>query len=275
MCNGAWSTCSTGHSQSPISIPTSTAIQDHNIAVTSLRFKSVFATAFNRTGLPSHVEVSVPSNDACMFGGPKGGYHYLWKLSFHSPSEHAFDDFRASASAQFWFRDAKGNPTYTLGMMFTDNTNVPNPWIDSVLAAMRTNSSKIDLNPTSVLPTDLSYYFYSGSDTVPPCQEVWTWMILRAPAQLTLDQVAAIRSWQGGADHIRPIQPLNGRNVTLEYSHIVVEEDPNTFVAIVTVLALISLVGGVIAIIVNRQATEILNQREEERRAYLATQRQH
>lgn len=239
-----------------------------------MRFKSVYATSYNRSGLAA-VEVSVTANEVAIIGGPKGGYHYLWKISFHAPSEHAFDDFRASAAAQFWFRDAKGLNTYVMGLLFTDNTNVPNTWIDAVLTAMRTNSSKIDLNPASILPTDLTYYFYSGSETAPPCTEGWTWMILRNPAAATMAQIAALRNWQGGPERIRPIQALNGRNVTLEYSHIVVEEDPNTFVALISVLALISLVGGVIAIIVNSQATEILEIKANDRKAYLASQRQY
>jgi carbonic anhydrase len=272
MCNNQWNTCSSGKFQSPISITTASAIQDHNVAVTSLRFKSVYAKSYNRSAL-AEVDIATPSSEPYLFGGPNGGFHYLWKISFHSPSEHAFDNFRASAAAQFWFRDSKNTPTYVLDLMFIDNTDEPNVWLEAVLTSMRSNSSKIDLNPQNAFPTDLTYYFYSGSDTVPPCEEGWTWLILRNPMPVTLAQVTAIRDWQG-PNRIRPLQALNGRNITLEYSHILVEEDPNTFLAIISVFALVCLVGCVIAIVVNRQASEAIEQRNAERKAYLASQRE-
>jgi carbonic anhydrase len=272
MCDNAWTTCSEGRQQSPISILTTTTLQDHNIAETTLRFKTVFAKSYNRSGL-AQVEVATPANDAYLIGGPRGGFHYLQKISFHAPSEHAFDGFRASAAAQFWFQDNKGVATYVLDLMFIDNSETPNAWIDRVLTAMKTNSTTIDLNPQSAFPTDLTYYFYEGSDTVPPCQQGWTWLILRHPMPATLAQVAAIREWQG-IDHIRPLQPLNGRNITIEYSQILVSEDPNTFIALLAVSAIVALVGCVLAIIVNRQATEELDSKKAERKAYLVSQRQ-
>lgn len=268
MCGDSWKLCSTGKHQSPISISTETAIPDLNIPLTSLRFKSVFATSYNRSGL-AEIEVATPSQEAYLVGGPTNGFFYLFKMSFHTPSEHAFDDFRAAASAQFWFKDAKGSPAVILDLMFIDNTEQPNPWLETVLQAMRANSTTLDLNPAGIFPTDLTYYFYSGSESTPPCTEGWTWMILRQPIPVTLAQVRAIRNWQG-VDHIRPLQPLYGRNVTLEFAHILVEEDPNTFVALISVFALICLVGGILAIIVNRQANEAHEKQKAERLAYIA-----
>jgi carbonic anhydrase len=271
MCNGAWATCSTGRQQSPISITTANAIVDVNKPVTTLKFKSVFATAFNRSGLPI-IDVATPSFEPYMSGGPTGGSHYLSTITVHSPSEHAFDNFRASASVQFWFRDANHQPTVVLDLMFIDNTEETNPFVDKLITAMRSNSTTLDLNPVGAFPTDLTYYFYPGSDATPPCTEGWTWMILRNPMPITLAQVSALRGWQG-ADRIRPLQSLNGRNVTLEYAHIIVEEDPNTFVALISVFALLAIVGGILAIVVNRQANEVIEKRRQERVAYLASHR--
>lgn len=272
MCNNQWRTCSEGKYQSPISILTESALKDVNVPYTALRFKPIFAKTYNRSSL-AQIEVAVPENEYYMTGGPRGGYHYLRKISFHSPSEHAFDDFRASAAAQFWFHDKNGAPTYVVDLMFIDNTDVSNPWVDTVLQAMRSNSTTMDLNPQATFPLDLTYFFYDGSDTIPPCEQGLTWLIMRNPMPVTLAQVAAIRNWQG-VDRIRPLQPLNGRNITIEYSHILVEEDPNTFVAILAVSALVAFVGCIIAIIVNSQATQELDHRKAERKAYLKSQRE-
>lgn len=240
--------------------------------MTSIRFQSVFATSFNRSGL-AEIAIATPSNDPYVYGGPVGGLHYLYKMSFHSPSEHAFDNFRASGSVQFWFQNIKKEPTYIMDLLFIDNTDTPNKWLDTVLNAMKTNSTKVDLSPQQTLPVDLSYYFYSGSETKPPCSQGWTWMILRQPVNATLAQIGAIRAWQG-LDRIRPLQPLYGRNVTIEYSHLLVEEDPNTFVALLTVFSVIALVGAVVAYLIHRQATAEIEVKSAERKAYVQSRQE-
>lgn len=266
ICNGAYPTCATGRQQSPISITTASATPDVNL-VTQMTFPSLYATSYNRSG-GADIEIANPANEPSLFGGPLGGFHYVNKVSFRAPSEHAFDNFRASASAQFWFRNLKGNATYVLSLLFIDNTDKPNVWLDTVLSAMKSNSSKIDLNPKSYLPEDLTYYFYAGSETTPPCSQGWTWMILRNPVNATFAQIAALRAWQG-VDHIRPLQPLNGRNITLEYSSIIVQEDPNTFLALLTVCGLLLIVGCVVAFLIHRQASAEIATRNAEREAYV------
>lgn len=235
--------------------------------VTQMNFPAVYATYYNRSN-GAEVEVANTANDASLYGGPLGGYHYLWKITFHAPSEHAFDNFRASAAANFWFRSLKGVNTYVLDLMFIDNTDTDNPWIDTVLTAMKANNTKLNLSPKDVLPTDLTYYYYAGSETIPPCTQGFTWMILRKPVNATLAQVAALRAWQG-VDKIRPLQPLNGRNITIEYSSIIVQEDPNTFLAILTVTGIILVVGSIIAYLINRQASAEIEAKSAERKAYV------
>lgn len=271
ICGGAYSTCGTGRQQSPISISTAASTTDVNL-VTQMTFPSIYATYYNRSG-GAEIEVANSANEPSIYGGPLGGYHYVWKISFHAPSEHAFDNFRASASAQFWFRNLKGAATYVLDLLFIDNTESPNPWLDTVLSSMKTNSSKTNLTPHTALPSDLTYYYYAGSETIPPCTQGWTWMILRNPVNATLAQVAALRAWQG-ADHIRPLQNLNGRNVTIEYASIQVTEDPNTFLAILTVTGIILVVGSVVAYFINRQASDEVASKAAERKAYVRAREQ-
>lgn len=260
--------CSSGVRQSPVNLITSAAVEDHNIVTTSLSFSSFFASSYNTSGL-AQIELSQSSPQPFLYGGPLGGSHYLYRVTFHAPSEHIIDYLRAPASAQFWLRNADGVPTVMLALLFIDDTTVPHPWLNTVLAAMKTNSKSVDLNPTlDSFPVDQSYYFYAGSETQPPCNESVTWMIMKYPMGATTAQIAGIRSWQG-LDKFRPIQATNNRTITLEFSTITMSSNPNTFVAAVVVLALLCIVGGILAVFVSQQSQEVLAKRKKERQAFV------
>ena len=62
-----------------------------------------------------------------------------------------------------------------------------------------------------LLPSDLSYYNYSGSLTTPPCSEGVNWMVLKNPVEVSAKQVAAFMSVIHR--NVRPVQPLNGREI--------------------------------------------------------------
>eukprot|EP00091_Calanus_sinicus_P025574 TRINITY_DN9813_c0_g1_i1.p1 TRINITY_DN9813_c0_g1~~TRINITY_DN9813_c0_g1_i1.p1 ORF type:complete len:102 (-),score=18.85 TRINITY_DN9813_c0_g1_i1:116-421(-) len=66
------------------------------------------------------------------------------------------------------------------------------------------------------------YFSYAGSLTTPGCNEVVIWIIFKNTLKVSSKQMAQFRELidvVGGplVDNFRPIQPTNGRHVTLTY----------------------------------------------------------
>jgi carbonic anhydrase len=69
----------------------------------------------------------------------------------------------------------------------------------------------VELNPAGLLPRDLAYYTYMGSQTAPPCSEGVTWFVLKTPIDASAEQINAFAKLY--PHDARPPQPLNGRIV--------------------------------------------------------------
>jgi carbonic anhydrase len=69
----------------------------------------------------------------------------------------------------------------------------------------------IVLNPKTLLPGELGYYLYSGSQTAPPCTEGVKWIVLKRPVEIGAAQIKAYARIY--PHDVRPLQPLNGRVV--------------------------------------------------------------
>ena len=70
------------------------------------------------------------------------------------------------------------------------------------------------IDPTELLPVNLTMVRYDGSLTSPPCTEGVRWHLLLTPQQLSATQLGALAARHGG--NARPVQPLNGRTVVVE-----------------------------------------------------------
>jgi len=65
------------------------------------------------------------------------------------------------------------------------------------------------INPAELLPSNRSFYHYSGSFTTPPCREGVTWYIMKHPIKVSKEQVARFSSLY--RTNARPAQPANDR----------------------------------------------------------------
>jgi carbonic anhydrase len=65
------------------------------------------------------------------------------------------------------------------------------------------------VNPATLLPADMAYYTYSGSQTAPPCTEGVTWFVLKTPVQISPEEISRFAMLY--PHDVRPPQPLNGR----------------------------------------------------------------
>jgi carbonic anhydrase len=60
-----------------------------------------------------------------------------------------------------------------------------------------------------LLPADRSFYRFPGSLTVPICNEVVTWYVMKNPIELSEAQIAQYTKHYHNT--ARPLQPLNDR----------------------------------------------------------------
>jgi len=70
-------------------------------------------------------------------------------------------------------------------------------------------AARAPLNLNDLLPAERSYFTYMGSLTTPPCSEGVLWMVMKAPVQISADQIGIFaRLYPMNA---RPIQSAAGR----------------------------------------------------------------
>jgi len=102
-------------------------------------------------------------------------------------------------------------------------------------------TSQSSINLLQALPQSLSYYTYEGSLTYPPCSACM-WLIFKESIPVSANQLTIWRNRFGAQRTIRPIQPLNGRNVTLVLFEQVVQQTESVSIGRDVLVALIGLV---------------------------------
>lgn len=203
-----WKLCSEGTQQSPIDISSTTVTTLSNIEVhyqpSPLAVVNNGHTIQVNYAPGSYVEV--------------GGKRYdLLQYHFHSPSEHTIGGKRFDMVAHLVHKNAEGK----LGVIGVKmETGESHPAIASVFDNLPKGSGeKVDkadllVNAADLLPGDLRYFNYVGSLTTPPCSEGVNWMVLATPVKVSAEQVNTFRTLFPIS--ARPVQPVNGRVVTLD-----------------------------------------------------------
>lgn len=99
--------------------------------------------------------------------------------------------------------------------VFMEISERDNPVISKVWDYLPVNEreeylvDQVLINPAELLPSNRSFYHYSGSLTTPPRGEGVKWYIMKHPIEVSEEQVAKFSSLY--RVNARPVQPLNGR----------------------------------------------------------------
>lgn len=196
--------CSTGKSQSPIDIASTTPRDLPNIV---FRYHS---TPLNVINNGHTVQVN------CAPGGfieLEGERFELVQFHFHLPSEHTVGGTHADAEMHLVHKSASGRLA-VVGVMVRAGAGSP-AW--DILAANLPESGKsvelpnLAIDPTALLPTDQRTYRYDGSLTTPPGTEGVRWSLMVQPVTMSPSQLGSFRR-RFHANN-RPVQSLNGRQV--------------------------------------------------------------
>lgn len=141
----------------------------------------------------------------------------LGQFHFHAKSEHQVDGGHAPLEAHLVCRNVWKNEYLVIGVMFEEGASNPflAQFVDHLPTAGAPPFEEEDLvyNPFELLPDNHSYFSYSGSLTTPPCSEVVHWVVMENKVQATAAEIAAFTNILH--DNYRPVQPLNGRVITL------------------------------------------------------------
>jgi len=219
----AWAICQSGLQQSPIDIVESEAVGG---------VPTPFAMQYGPTG----VDISNNGKTLVMnsVGGNTlevGGTNYsMFNIHFHHISEHLFNGGGFDAEIHFVHVDGAGNLA-VLGVMVVEGEANPGFPSARTLRQMLPGTtgvshtfSTVTVDPSLMFPADMTFYNYPGSLTTPPCSEGVNWHVFRNPITMSREQldilIGALRGLEKASmfgNTNRPVQPLNGRVVSIGY----------------------------------------------------------
>ncbi len=151
----------------------------------------------------------------------RGERFALVEIHFHAPGEHRVNGDGVAAEIHLVHRDAEGRLTVVVVPIRPgDRGNATLARIVErlpLLPGERVYYRQVGVNPLFVLPTERSYFSYTGSLAKPPCSEPVSWILLTQSVELDPELLG--RLTRAAGHNARPIQPLNGRPVYVHLQH--------------------------------------------------------
>jgi len=203
-----YAVCNTGHEQSPIDIESTT-----RVALPALRFayKSGPIRLINNGYTAVRVNYP-PGNGNVLIVGDKR--YELTQFHFHHPSEEYLHGKPYAMAAHLMHASSDGKVVAVAVLLRAGaaNATVQRLW-DHMPPTPGTEHeiSGVEIDPAGLLPRELAYFTYAGSQTAPPCAEGVTWIVLKTPVEVSTAEIEAFAKLY--PHDVRPLQPLNGRTV--------------------------------------------------------------
>ena len=199
-----FSTCKTGHQQSPLDItnavPSDLPAIDFHYEPATLKIIDNGHT----------IQVTYPPGSYITIGNQR---YQLLQFHFHHPSEELIQGKAYDLVIHLVHQDAEEHKAVVAVLV---NQGQNNPALDTIFSHLPKSRGKevethISINARDLLPAERSYYTFPGSLTTPPCSEGVTWFVLKTP--LTLSKSALAQFTQLYPHNVRPAQRLYGRHV--------------------------------------------------------------
>ncbi len=197
--------CGSGKQQSPIDITESIKA-------------NLPALEFNYNRIPLIIEnnghtIQITTDKAGELKIGDDAYQLL-QFHFHTPSEEAINSKRTDMVIHLVHKNAQGELAVVAVLL--ECGEMANPLIETLWNVMPKTPGKpqhyegeIDIN--QLVPKEKNYYAFDGSLTTPPCTEGVKWIVLKQTVSISAEQLAQYKSVY--YENIRPLQPLNGREV--------------------------------------------------------------
>ena len=181
-------TCATGKIQSPIDIRTASA-KAQKLPPLSFSYRP---TALHIIDNGHSIQVDVDKGSTLAVGGVR---FPLVQFHFHKPSEEAIDGHRFAMVVHLVHRDAEGNLA-VVGVPL--EAGAANPMIATLWRKLPHQKGKeaspagVTIDPSQLLPSDLSYFSFVGSLTTPPCTEGVRWFVMEQDLSVSREQVRQV-----------------------------------------------------------------------------------
>lgn len=203
----SYAECRLGHAQSPIDIKSARIDGDAPALEFAYQPKPLVLINNGHT-----VQVNEAGAGTLTIGGH---VYQLVQFHFHTPSEERIHGKPYAMVAHLVHKDEAGKLAVIALLFKVGRENAAlKPVLDNmpIAAGPEHTVAGVNVNPADLLPAKLGYYHFMGSLTTPPCTEGVSWYVLTAPVELSRAQLAQFRALY--PHNARPVQPLNGRNVT-------------------------------------------------------------
>lgn len=204
LCSG-FSACG-GQSQSPIDIISDQTSQSDELSAINLGYETSKVEIINNGHT---VQFNVTGNNTMSIGEKD---YQLLQFHYHTVSEHTINGNHSPVEVHFVHKYSDSDFA-VLGIMFEAGKayELFTSYLDDFPVTEGKYTSDETINLSSIVPTDLSYFYYKGSLTTPPCSEVVNWYVLKTPLKASKEQIDKFSNIL--KDNYRPIMPLNGRKV--------------------------------------------------------------
>ena len=198
--------CDSGSRQSPVDL--ANAIPAAAGDTLDIRWQPTDARALD-TGHSVQVDMAEGS-----FVVLEGREFSLKQFHFHLPSEHTVGGKRYAMEAHFVHEAAAGDLAVigTFIEIGERDVNLQRVW-EAIPAYGASPVTLSGFDPGTLLPTGRACSRYAGSLTTPPCSEAVSWVVMAEPTSASQAQVDL--SSKLHPPNARPLQPLNGRTITL------------------------------------------------------------
>ena len=140
----------------------------------------------------------------------------LTQAHWHAPSEHAVRGRRFPLEMHYVHVRGDGGLA-VVAVIYQEGA--PDPHIARLLREAEPLATdrahrEVDIPAANFAPRTTAHYAYDGSLTTPACDEGVLWHVMRERPAISPGQAAALSRLTNG-DNSRPLQPRNGRRISL------------------------------------------------------------
>lgn len=201
--------CADGTAQSPINIVNPTRKDLTNLVFS---YKASEAGIFNN----GHTVEAEPLGKSTSAVTIDGVSYSFAQFHFHAPSEHEITGLHYPVEIHFVNKSADGKLAVVGVFVKAGAKNADwQPFISKMLTATADpEATTVELEWDKLLPKNSSTIRYNGSLTTPGCSEGVKWNVFTRPIVMSQAQINTFLEAYSGNN--RPVQPLNGRVITLD-----------------------------------------------------------
>lgn len=143
-----------------------------------------------------------------------GQSYVLQQFHFHASSENTLHGKHSAMEMHLVHKNTAGKIA-VVAVMF--DVGAANPELDKLWSVMPEKAEsdaalKTSLDINKLIPTNRTYWRFSGSLTTPPCSEGVAWLVMKHPLTLSEAQLEKFTHTMHHHNN-RPTQPAHGRVV--------------------------------------------------------------